>query len=884
MRVRILLFTTFAFATAFIGVRSVSAQHSFNQTGAGTFDSNANGNWNNGVPTGDGQDVDFQQSISGGNQTVTNFFSSNGGSLNYLRLATGGSSLLTVISTAGFISQYGLQLNANDTLILASSSYNLSQGNNSFDDGNGTLILSNGATAFVNLGNNAVQNRGTITLDAGSSQTSDLNYGQSTGAGFNNSGTGTIIKNDSGTGSFTGNFGGNNISLVNNGTMIVNGGTLVVNPVDAFSDNGFHNNTSGQIVVNSGATFAVNRDANAWNNGGIPQNDGTITLNGGSLTALESGSQAANHLIQNNNLIIGSGTLAMSVAQASGGNTIASNGVLNIFGSYAGNQATFTSVSGQFGTFKAVSGGTLKFNGTVTTGMGGSWNVSSGGTLDVNSQSVDLGQAFMPGSNMKGTISVTTGGNFTLSSTVSGGGYQDNQGTFSLGGGSILMPNDSAHAVTGEFTNSATGTIVGNGTLQTGFGGGGAPDYAIVNHGSIVATNGTLVLNPNDANNLGGVQNAVDGTIVLANNGTLAIARTANAWNNSGGVTNFGTVQMNGGSINAVSLGGGASTKFVNASGGMVKGSGTVDSSWTSWDNNGTIQATGPSPLVISAATLNNNSSGVITANTSRIIINGALNNASGGTVSMLSGVGTFNGAVVNSGAWITDPSTNVFNNTYTVTSSGYISAAAGDVYDFHSNFVNQSTQNTSYKTFNTTAGGSGASGTKFIFDNASALGTTLTQQFVTAGLKLTGGFTGTPSPLAEGIQYVSSFAVVTGFQNNDALDRLEIGNLGTNSLLELSSASGLGGSGNTNALFVDDLWLLGSSDLIISNNTVLYFVNSNNWSSANVTLLGNGEIHQLEVEPVSTVPEPTVMLLWVCGGATVYAARRRGRKLGRNK
>src|SRR5277367_855134 len=120
MRLRILLFTTFAFATAFIGVRSVSAQHSFNQTGAGTFDSNANGNWNNGVPTGDGQDVDFQQSISGGNQTVTNFFSSNGGSLNYLRLATGGSSLLTVISTAGFTSQYGLQLNANDTLILAS--------------------------------------------------------------------------------------------------------------------------------------------------------------------------------------------------------------------------------------------------------------------------------------------------------------------------------------------------------------------------------------------------------------------------------------------------------------------------------------------------------------------------------------------------------------------------------------------------------------------------------------------------------------------------------------------------------------------------------------------------------------------------------------------
>ena len=876
MRARVFASVVFTLGIAGIGIPRASASHDFNQTSTGTFDSNSNGNWNNGVPTGDGQDVNFTQTINAGNQTVTNLFSANSNPLNYLRLATGGSSLLSVITAGGIDSQFGLQLNARDTLILNGNTSTFSHGNNSFDDNGGTLVLSNGALAIVNIGTgNTLNNAGTIVLTSGA----DLNYGQT--AQLNNNSNGTIIKNDTGTGHLTGSFGGNNQSMVNNGTIIVNSGTLIANPAGAFNDNGFHNTSSGQIFVNSGATFAIDRDANAWNTDGTPQNDGGVYLNGGTLTVLFAGSQASDRQIQNNATISGSGTLALKVFQSGSGVTIASNGVLNVFQTVAGNQQTFTSVGGSFGTFKAVSGGTMKFNGTVVSGMGGAWSLDNGGTFDVNSQNVDLGTTFMPGSNIKGTISVTTGGNFTLSSTISGGGYQDNQGTYALGGGGILMPNDAAHSVSGEFTNSATGTIIGFGTLQTGFGGGGAPDYAIINHGAITATNGTLLLNPNDAFNQGGVQNAVDGTIVVANNGTLAIGRTANAWNNSGAVTNFGSVQMNGGSINAVMVGGGgASTKFVNASGGLVKGNGTIDGSWTSWGNSGTIQASGSSPLVISASTLNNNSGGVVTANTARVIVNGAFNNASGGTFSMISGVGTFNGAVVNSGAWITDPSTNVLNNTYTVASSGFISAAAGDVYIFHSNFVNQSTQNTSYNTFNTTAGGSGASGTKFIFDNASAPATTLTQQYFTAGLKLTGGFVGTPNPLSNGVQFVSSFPAVTGFQNNFALDRLEIGNLGTNSLLELSASADIGGaSGNTNALFVNDLWLFDSSDLIISNNTVLYFVNSNTWSMANVTLLGNGEIHQLELQQVASVPEPGVLLLWLCGLATAYGARRRAKR-----
>src|SRR5437660_59326 len=193
------LATTLIAATAF-------ASHDFTTTTAGTFDSNANGNWANGVPTGDGQDVNFSQSISSGNQTVTNLFSANSGAFNYLRLNTAGSSLLTVITSGGIDAFFGLQLNARDTLILNGGSSVLSHGNNSFDDNGGTLILSNGATAFVNLGGNRMDNAGTIQFDGNT----DLNYGQN--SQLNNSSSGTIIKTGSGTGHLTGTFSGSNIS------------------------------------------------------------------------------------------------------------------------------------------------------------------------------------------------------------------------------------------------------------------------------------------------------------------------------------------------------------------------------------------------------------------------------------------------------------------------------------------------------------------------------------------------------------------------------------------------------------------------------------------------------------------------------------------------
>src|SRR5579859_1911173 len=99
MRSRVSISIVVTLAIAVFGVQRASASHDFNQTGAGTYDSNNGGNWNNGVPTGDGQDVNFTQTPTGA-QIVTNFFSSGGGNLNYVRLATGGGNSLIVVSTA----------------------------------------------------------------------------------------------------------------------------------------------------------------------------------------------------------------------------------------------------------------------------------------------------------------------------------------------------------------------------------------------------------------------------------------------------------------------------------------------------------------------------------------------------------------------------------------------------------------------------------------------------------------------------------------------------------------------------------------------------------------------------------------------------------------
>lgn len=527
------------------------------------------GLWSLGVAPASGQGDINITNVFLRDATITN---ASGTGLNYLRIISGngiaGTSNVTVITSGALSSTYGLRLGNKATLIIANTSTLGANLNQSFDlSGGGRLVLSNAANLFLNF-NAASGNDGTIQFVAGSAQTSDLNYAQNGGVFTNRSG-GVVIKDGVGTGRFVGNFGANNFAFVNTGTILVNSGTLVVDPRDAFDADGFSNAVSGVVRVGSGATFVINRTANAWNNDSDPDNYGVIDLNGGTLTVHFDGSQAVDRGIQNFGTIMGAGTLALRVRQSPSGVTIASNGVLNIFQTIGANQQTFTSEGGGFGTFRAVNGGTLRINGNVASGMGGAWIVDNGGTLEVSpSVSVDLGVAFIPASQLNGTLRVNSGGAMTLASATAGGPTLGQQGTFQFNPGAgaqalILMPNVAGLAA---FTNTGTflltGAATGSATFQSGFGAGGN-NYGFVNSGSVVVgSGGTLVFNSGNAF-LIGFSNAAAGVVVVSNNSDLVIRRDATAWNGGDVVVNAGRVVLNDGTLVTADGGGADATRMV---------------------------------------------------------------------------------------------------------------------------------------------------------------------------------------------------------------------------------------------------------------------------------------------------------------------------------
>jgi hypothetical protein len=235
----------------------------------------------------------------------------------------------------------------------------------------------------------------------------------------------------------------------------------------------------------------------------------------------------------------------------------------------------------------------------------------------------------------------------------------------------------------------------------------------------------------------------------------------------------------------------------------------------------------------------------------------------------MLHGVGTFNNNVINNGAWITDPTTNIFTTNFIHTASAYMSATAGDVFIFTNdinsagNFINRSTNNVAWNTKDA----------KFLFSSTLSV----TQDFYAAGHNREAIL---PSSSATEELTGDWYAARS---TNFALGTLELSNFSTVQVWD--AFSGLGGEFGTNdflkaALYVSNLVMSVNSFLIISDNVELYFLTSNSWGAANFALLGSGELHQVFNNGVElVVPEPSVALLWGAGAATVYFSRRRQRR-----
>jgi hypothetical protein len=345
----------------------------------------------------------------------------------------------------------------------------------------------------------------------------------------------------------------------------------------------------------------------------------------------------------------------------------------------------------------------------------------------------------------------------------------------------------------------------------------------------------------------------------LVNSGGTVVVSFSTLANN-GVFSNAGTLQLLNGQYQTT-------TVWTNGPSGTVSGYGTLISSAT-LVNQGTITAVPGGTLVLATNVLN---TGLVGVQSGSLRVNGVLTNQ--GTFSVIAGNASYLKSVVNSGAWLADPtSVSHMIGNFTVTSNGYLNLADQSLSEFSGNLINQSTDKTDWNTFNTTAGTNTiGTGAKLLFTASSV---TMTQLFENPGLLLTNGFVSTPSPSSNGVQDVTSFSAVTGFDDNFAVGQLWL----TNTTLELAQTVP---SPTPDALYVNDLYLFGGSHLVISNNMDVYFVNSNNWNLTDITLLGNAQIHQLyslNNQPLAVVPEPNVLFMWLCGAVTFWAARRRQR------
>ncbi|HXI84385.1 MAG TPA: autotransporter-associated beta strand repeat-containing protein [Verrucomicrobiae bacterium] len=637
-------------------------------------------------------------------------------------------------------------------------------------------------------------------------------------------------------------------TLLVHGSLNNAGGTVTVNSGATLGGTG---TVSRAVVVNAGGAILVNNGAAPFTlNGGSVFNSGVITANlgqliiggvftnAGTFSALNgSVGTISSAMFNSGSMLLDASTLNAALSWRNTGtlnlvNGTLLGGALTNAGRVSGSGTIGSSVINNSGaTITASGGGTLTLtaiplqNGLVnilgTLNVASAWSNGNAGTVTING-------------------GVLTGGTFTVDGAVTG------NGTISA---NMVIGNAKTVTVNGGQMNLTALTTMGGGIINGGPGvnnfgtmsGAGTISATLANTGYIRATNGLLFVQTLAGNQAAGILEASAGA-TLAINGTTA-------WLNNGQLT------VSGGTV----IGGAISN---NAS-KVISGFGTISPNVY---NSGQVLVNNPGQVLTLNNSLVNLAGGVVAANTGSLAINGTFTNA--GTLNMVHSVGTFSGAVVNSGAWITDPTINVFQNTYTVTSSGFIQSSAGDVYIFTNNattaanFINVSTNKSQYDT----------RASDFVFANT--LG--LTQVFAAAGHDF-GPAASMATNRIEGLN-ADPFSLPQ-YSNNFALGTLEISDFTTVRVTDAFSTLGPGtNDGFEAALYLDNLFLGSNSLLLIGSNVQLYFINSNSWSMANVQLEGNPNfdnslngIHQLAV-----IPEPSVVLLWLSGITTLCAARRR--------
>ena len=646
-----------------------------------------------------------------------------------------------------------------------------------------------------------LQGNGTQTFSPGAGQTQTISdsIADQTGSGGTgaNAGSWGVVMNGQGT-------------LVLTGNNTYSGGTTIDSGTLQTSGNGLG---SGAVTLNGGTLQAT----------GTTTLQGALTVgtNGGTLQSANGGSFVLNAGGSN------TGALSLNGTFISTGGTFANSGTLTGPGTLSGigafNNTGEVSVTG--GSLALATAGPNENAGQIDISAGNALQLSGfrglGGTLQ-NDGIINLN-----GSQVTGTGTL-----LNASGTVVGTGAATIGATFQNSGGTLLVQSGIT-SVTNGFTNSNGGTvemggaaaILSGGTIANTatIEGSGRINAAITNDGTIQATGGTLALG-------GAVANNADGTL-LATTGTKIAATT-------GLGTNNGLIALAGGSFQDSGAAG-------LTNNGTISGYGTLQTNGLT--NNKTLTIAGGTGTVLGAVT--NGAQGTITVDHAAAVFDGAVTN--NGTIHTIVATATFVGGFTNNGTLITDPSTLSFTD-LAVGATGTIQASAGDLYQVSGNFVNQSTQASTWNTLGATLEFTGASGTNHQIDLA---GTNLG-------------------------------ATLAGFSDNFAWNELLID---SNNSLTLSApgpqttASALSAASSANAFYTEEVLgaVIANRAItnIIGNGLDIYYnplLSANHYLGGQTyALQGGGEL----IAASTAVPEPPSALLLAGGVAGLGALRRRARR-----